>query len=181
MAATSRTREITRTHSEVHPYDQVVAMLEERNRRSETGRIVIKAKDRPRTQSRQDFTRRYVYPVSGEGVVDDTALQDWMVFAQLIRTMSGKHTHQGGLCLHVLKGKGHTTLGDERVDWKEGDLVLLPVVPGGIEHQHFNDDPDGPSEWLATIHMPFWNVLSSELRQISNSPDYKEPGVEPHA
>jgi gentisate 1,2-dioxygenase len=169
------------TATEVHPYDQVIAMLDERIKRSETGKIVIKASERPRTQSRQDFTRRYVYPVSGEGVVDDTALQDWQVFSQLIKTKSGRHTHQGGLALHVLSGRGHTTLNDERVDWREGDLVLLPVQPGGIDHQHFNDDPDGPSEWLATIYLPFWYILCSEMRQLENSPDYRPRDIAPHA
>jgi gentisate 1,2-dioxygenase len=173
-------RSTTRTQTTVHPYDQIVAMLDERINRSQTGRIVIKAKDRPRTQSRQDFSRRYVYAVSGEGVVDDTALQDWLVFSQLISTNSGSHVHQGGLALHVLKGKGHTMLNGVRVDWKEGDLVLMPVLPGGIEHQHFNDNPDGPSEWLATIYLPFWYILCSELRQVSKHPDYKEIS-NPHA
>lgn len=158
--------------AEMHPYDKVRAMLDSRIQRSKEGRIVIRAADRPYTQSRQDYARRYVFPVSGDGVIDDTALQDWLVFTHVIHTMSGKHVHQGGLALHILRGKGHTIIDGKRMDWKEGDLVLLPVVPGGIEHQHFNDNPDGPSEWLATIYLPFWYLLGSELRQVEDSPDY---------
>ncbi len=40
----------------------------------------------------------------------------------------------------------------ERVDWEKGDLVLPPMKPSGVEHQHFKLDPEKPALWMAFIH-----------------------------
>src|ERR1700719_2851203 len=71
----------------------------------------------------------------------DTPLQHWRVFIHDIRTRSGKHRHQGGLVIYVLEGRGYSVVDGERKDWEKGDLVLLPMKPGGVVHQHFNLNP----------------------------------------
>ena len=89
-----------------------------------------------------------------------------------IKTVSGKHRHQGGLLIYVLEGKGYSIVNGERKDWQKGDLVLLPMVPGGVEHQHFNVEPEkGAARWIAFINMPIqWRPICSrsKYRRTSN-------------
>ena len=100
-------------------------------------------------------------------------LQLWRVFIHTIATKSGKHAHQGGLVIFVIEGKGYSIVDGERWDWEKGDLVLLPLQPGGVEHQHFNLD-DKPSVWAAFINVPIQEHLASDLQQRETSPDFKE-------
>jgi gentisate 1,2-dioxygenase len=74
----------------------------------------------------------------------------------------------------VLEGKGYSVVDGERKDWEAGDLVLLPMKPEGVEHQHFNLDPGKPAVWAAFINIPIQEYLASDLQQAENSPDYKE-------
>jgi gentisate 1,2-dioxygenase len=61
----------------------------------------------------------------------------------------------------------------ERIAWEKGDLLMLPLRPGGIEHQHFNTDPNVPVRWIAFIHNPIMEHLAHEITHIENSPEYK--------
>lgn len=138
--------------------------------RAKTGRVVIRAKEMPFEQGRQGYTRVYLHLR-----LVDTALANWMVFLQEIRVHSGRHIHQGGIALFVLQGKGYTVVDGVKHDWEEGDLILLPVKPGGVEHQHFNVDPDKPSRWLAMGFFPFFDALGNNLEQVEVHPDWKSP------
>jgi quercetin dioxygenase-like cupin family protein len=91
--------------------------------------------------------------------------------------------HQGALrqasspgrpVIYVLEGKGYSVVEGERKDWEKGDLVLLPMKPGGVEHQHFNADPSKPAIWAAFINIPIQEYLASDLKQEEVSPDFKE-------
>ena len=142
------------------------AELKERNLK---GPVVIRAEDREMFQARQGKLRFYMDPVSFK----DTPLQQWRVFTHEIRTKSGRHVHQGGLVIYVVSGVGYSVVDGERVDWKKGDLVLLPLKPEGVEHQHFNLDPTTPAVWAAFIHTPMQEYLASDLEQREESPDFK--------
>ena len=107
----------------------------------------------------------------------DTALQTVAVFEQIIRRHSGMHRHQGGVAIYVLEGEGHTIVDGERYDWTAEDLLLLPIKPGGVAHQHFNRHADKPARWLAFIPMAFQEYLASEVVQIETSPDWRSPEV----
>jgi gentisate 1,2-dioxygenase len=50
-----------------------------------------------------------------------------------------KHRHGGEAWLYALEGRGHSVIDGKRVDWEEGDLV---VVDHWAWHQHHNSDPD---------------------------------------
>ncbi len=95
------------------------------------------------------------------------------MFKHQIVTKSGRHRHQGGLLIFVTEGKGYSIVDGERWDWEKGDLVLLPMKPGGVEHQHFNLH-DKPSEWAAFINVPIQEHVASDLQQTEVSPDFKE-------
>jgi hypothetical protein len=51
--------------------------------------------------------------------------------------------------------------------------VLLPMKPQGVEHQHFNLDPEKPALWMAFIHQGMREYLASEVTQTEASPDWK--------
>lgn len=150
-------------------YEAVMADAAERRRRARDERIVIKRSEVPWQTNRQGRIGYYLHDQ-----IDDTALQDWRVIIHEIHNHSGRHTHQGGPVLYVTKGSGYTVVNGKREDWKEGDLILLPVMPGGCEHQHFNADPDEPSEWVAFIFVPFMYAMGSQFEQNENSPNWKD-------
>jgi hypothetical protein len=136
--------------------------------RQRHGRIVVRGAERPWDMHRQAKSKRYLSPLEPD--LRDTAMQDWNVFVQVIPERSGKHRHQGGTVIFILEGRGHTIVDGERHDWQAGDLMLLPIKPGGVEHQHFNDDPDHPARWVALLYFPYFNYSGAELTQLESSP-----------
>ena len=137
----------------------------ERNR---LGRVVCRMEDIPQELTRQGRLRTYL------GLnIKDTPLQDWIVFTHEVRSASGKHRHQGGLIIFVIEGAGYSIVDGERVDWERGDLVLLPLWEGGVEHQHFNLDPEKPSLWIAFIRKSIQDYVASEMTQTEESAEYK--------
>ncbi len=104
----------------------------------------------------------------------NACLQDWWVFIHDIRGVSGRHRHQGGLVLFIIEGRGYSTMNGVRYDWEEGDMIIMPLLREGVEHQHFNLREDGSSKWLAFIHLPTWNEQGSELVQSALDPEFVE-------
>lgn len=155
-------------------YDREVSLLREQIKRFQHGKVVVKAKERPLERTRQGLLRFYLHDL----MIHDTVLKDWRVFVHEIHTHSGKHTHQGGLVIFVLDGEGHTVVDGNRVEWKKGDLILLPIKPGGVEHQHFNHNPHKPARWLALIYGPFQDSLAHFLDQKEESPEH-QPAKQP--
>lgn len=141
-------------------YDEAM----ERDRRSRQAvtskRMVVRSGDRPWQTTRQGKLKYYLMPM-----LTDTVTTNWRLFAQEIHTHSGKHVHQGGLAIFIIDGSGYTVVDGQRCDWKSGDLLLLPIQRGGVEHQHFNSDPDRPVHWLAAIYEPYRTAVASELEQ----------------
>ncbi|HEY1823393.1 MAG TPA: AraC family ligand binding domain-containing protein [Trebonia sp.] len=168
MTEATRQRERDRDPEEVSFYESTYARMAARRQRSDEGRIVFHRSEIPWQQGRQGKIGYYLHPN-----ITDSAVQDWRVFAHEIHTHSGRHTHQGGLVLYVTKGSGYTVVNGVAEEWGEGDLLLLPVLPGGCEHQHFNDEPDQPSEWVAFIYDPFQYATGSLFEQNENSPNWK--------
>jgi mannose-6-phosphate isomerase-like protein (cupin superfamily) len=107
-------------------------------------------------------------------VFTDRCLQDWWVFIHDIRGVSGRHRHQGGLVLFIIEGQGYSTMNGVRYDWKAGDMVLMPLMPEGVEHQHFNLVSGKSSRWLAFIHEGTFNEVGSELVQTAIDPEWAE-------
>ena len=170
MAEIERTRSRERGPLKENSYERTLRDRQEFLDRQKTGPVVIKAADRPLQITRQARLVYFLDPLS----YPDTPLQDWLVFKNDILTHSGKHRHQGGLVIYVIEGKGYSIVDGERKDWEKGDLVLLPMKPEGVEHQHFNADPSKPAIWAAFINIPIQEYLASDLKQEEVSPDWKE-------
>jgi hypothetical protein len=147
----------------------------ERKRYKMEGQVVIKGKDVGWEQGRQGLLKYYLHPLKQW---EACGTPDWSVFIHRITKHSGKHRHQGGLGIFVLEGRGYTVVDGTRYDWEGGDLILLPVKPEGCEHQHFNLDPDKPSEWMAFIFAPFNAAMGNDLEQKSESPDWSGGGLD---
>lgn len=133
------------------------------------GKKLIKGKEIPFNMNRQAIHRVY----SNEwraGITNN----NWNLFIHEIRTHSGKHRHQGGLNLFVLRGKGYTVVDGRRFDWTAGDLILLPIKKGGVEHQHFNMD-DRPSRWFAFVYNRYNHMIGKIFEQKESNPFWKEP------
>jgi hypothetical protein len=54
------------------------------------------------------------------------------------------------------------------------------VKPDGCEHQHFNLDPDKPSEWMAFIFTNYFDALGNPMEQRGESPDWAGPPEHKH-
>jgi hypothetical protein len=169
MAEVQRTRVRQREPDPGDLYAQHMAYFQELRDRALTGKIVVKASDRPFRQNRQGFMRHYL----ARETLKDTALHNWAVFIHDVHRHSGKHRHQGGLAIFVLEGEGYTVVNGERIDWEAGDLILLPIQPGGCEHQHFNRYADQPCKWMAFIHRPLHDEVGLFIEQREESPDYQ--------
>ena len=168
MAEIERTRVREKEPPALSSYEMAIRLGRENAERQMIGRIVCKFDECPQTLTRQGRLRTYLGLT-----VKDTPLQEWVVFTHEIRTLSGKHRHQGGLIIYVLDGTGYSVIDGERIDWEKGDLVLLPMRKSGVEHQHFNANPDKPALWMAFIHRGIQDYLASEMTQTEVSPEYK--------
>lgn len=172
MAERVRVREREAEAVADNPYERTLKFRKERSERQLTGPVVIKASERQYFLSRQGRLQFFLEPMW----YTETPLQNWRVFTHEIRTRSGKHRHQGGLVIYVLEGVGYSIVDGERIDWKKGDLVLLPIRQGGVEHQHFNLDPEKPSRWAAFIPLAISEYLASDLEQVESSPEFNAGG-----
>ena len=157
-----------RVEEDKHPYERVYRAFSDARALAESGAVVIRGRDRPWQQSRQGKSKYFIHLDSR-----DVAVSDWYLFAKNIRTHSGRHTHQGGLVIYVTHGRGYSMIDGVRYDWKEGDLMILPVKPGGVDHQHFNADDSEYVEWVAFVYMPFMRATGSRMEQGAEQKDWR--------
>jgi mannose-6-phosphate isomerase-like protein (cupin superfamily) len=169
MADLERTRLRQREPLAPDGYEQLVKAQLKLRERALHGRIVVRAREQPWEQTRMGRLRFYVARSSDTG----SALHQWLVFQHDIHTHSGKHRHQGGLAIFVLEGEGYTEVDGERIDWEAGDLILLPIKPNGVEHQHFNRHADRPCRWIAFIYMPLQDETGFYLEQQEDAPEFR--------
>src|SRR5262245_37383119 len=154
---------------EIDPWYEDLLERDRRNiERLETGEVIVHAQDIPWHQNRNARVQYLLHPMRPE-----TAVSDTMIFVHEISRHSGMHRHQGGLAIFVLEGRGHTIVDDVTHTWEAGDLILLPISPGGLDHQHFNDG-NGTASWLALIFWPWLDLLSNQMVQITVSPQWLE-------
>lgn len=170
MAENERTRVREREAPVLNPYELGIERDRKWAERQQTGRIVVRKSETTQQLMRQGHLRFYLD--AGRSVLD-TPLQNWSVFTHEVRTVSGKHRHQGGLVIYVIDGNGYSVVDGERVDWEKGDLLLLPLKPDRVEHQHFNLNPEKPALWMAFIHQGTREYLASEVTQTEPSPEWK--------
>ncbi len=152
-------------------YDTAVRELAELARQTAEGKVVIKGKEINFEQNRQGCIKYYIQRTDW----DKVCTPGWSVFINHIEKHSGMHVHQGGLALFVLDGEGYTVVDGVKYEWEQGDLIMLPVKPGGCEHQHFSKDPGKPAEWMAFIFHTMVDAVNMGIVQKAEHPDWVKP------
>jgi quercetin dioxygenase-like cupin family protein len=168
VAEIERTRTRERAPLREDPYETAYRYRKEQAERQNNGPVVIRSEDREAFVSRQGRLCFLLDPLT----LPETPLHHWRLFTHEVRTKSGRHRHQGGLVIYVLSGNGYSIVEGERINWKKGSLLLLPMKVGGVEHQHFNLDPDKPSVWAAFVPIVLTEHVASQLRQTETSPEF---------
>lgn len=124
-------------------YENAMKRMQEFKEKAKKGRKVIHGKNLPWELNRNSIAKHYC----GQSIPGN-CMENFTMFVHEVRSFGGKHKHQGGFFLFFLRGRGYSVLDGIRNNWKEGDLLLIPFKPGGIEHQHFNSD-NRPSRFIA--------------------------------
>lgn len=150
-------------------YDALRRYFQDLAQRAENGRVHIPTSDILWERNRHALLGYYLHPM-----ITDTALHTMQLFLNVIKDHGGMHRHQGGVVIYVIEGKGYTIADGDRVDWEAGDLILLPIKPGGVAHQHVNEDPDKATRWLAFISNSFREHSGYEIVQLINSSEWSE-------
>jgi quercetin dioxygenase-like cupin family protein len=99
------------------------------------GKLIIKAKDVQWHESPQG---------KNAVLIDETTGMNAKFFGAMITEippgrMSGLHQHTFEAAAFVLEGRGREIIGDQVIDWEEGDTFYLPP---NVPHRHINRDPD---------------------------------------
>jgi len=150
--------------SETEPKDNYEAAIKAQDdfvAQQMAGKVLIKDGERPWQKTKHGKLKYIIIP----NIYKDSVLPFWRVFCNEIVAKGGKHRHQGGVSIFILEGRGYTIADGERVDWEAGDLIVLPIKPNGVEHQHFNLS-DKPSRWVAFVFLPYGNHIGLHLTQI---------------
>ena len=88
---------------------------------------------------------------------------------------------EGGIALPRVLGSASTHArsglgGHHGRRLQSGDLLLLPIKPEEVEHQHFNLDPSKPCHWIAFVYMPIYDYLAGEIAQVEIAPEFSKSG-----
>jgi mannose-6-phosphate isomerase-like protein (cupin superfamily) len=149
-------------------YDEAIRVRQKWVERQNKGRLLVRGAECKFEDTRQGRLKHYLsmYPM-----VSDTALDTWNCFIHDIRRQSGKHRHQGGILIYVIEGEGRTEVEGEILEWQAGDLLLLPIRPKGVAHQHWNKDTSKPCRWVAFRHSAVRDYTANYIEQLVKTPD----------
>ncbi len=155
-------------------YEGLFVRWEELYKRAHYGKVHIKGREVPVVDSRQGTSQFYVMPQ-----FEELALTQWVIFVRdHTGVPSGRHTHQGGIAIFGVEGDGFSVVNGRRFDWSAEDAVLLPIVPGGLDHQHFRARDDRPSKFMGIIYEPLVVGLGAEMVQLE--PQTRQGQWSPH-
>ncbi|MBI4332663.1 MAG: hypothetical protein HY673_15445 [Chloroflexi bacterium] len=138
-------------------------------------RWIIKQKDQPVETNRMGLYRWYIHPS-----FDNVAMKAILFWTHEIPagSCSGKQKFQGGRIHFVVEGHGYSVINGVRYDWGPEDLILSPVIAGGVVVQHFNADPAHPAR-LACAEPNWYEILGMDMasgfEQLEDCPEWKPP------
>jgi gentisate 1,2-dioxygenase len=101
---------------------------------------VVRGDQLPWELNPQGYTRWYAAPT-----MTDIAATGMIIFTLRIAPggRSGKQHHPGNQVVYVWRGtSGYSIIDDERFEWENGDVVMVPLRPTGSVVQHFNAGDD---------------------------------------
>lgn len=165
----------TREHGRAPLFEKWEGVRQHYTRRQFEDAIVIRRDDAVAELSPMGPCRYYL----DGNLFPERALCDWRSFVMDMPNGTGKHTHQGGLVIYILEGSGSSIIDGVEESWTAGDLLLLPIRQGGVEHQFLNAAPGEPCRWLSAIHIPMFNQLGSEFTQQDYAPEWGSGSGQP--
>jgi gentisate 1,2-dioxygenase len=154
-------------------FDLLLQQRDEEREARKTAKVVLKGKDLPLENNRMGHYRWYLHPYRKDA--PHRGLQLWVEEIPP-GSKSGKQLIQGGRIHHVWEGRGYTEVDGVRHDWKEGDIILLPIKGHGVTYQHFNLDPQKPALLISAepnLAQAYGIDKGSGFEVLENSPDYK--------
>lgn len=165
-------KEVERTSKPKKVPDFYAAMAEHQRKFAAArrqGKVLVKFRESNWLQNKQGKLNY----ISGLLNHDEMAAPNWSLLHNLITKRSGKHIHQGGIPIFVVQGKGHSIVDGVKHAWNKGSLIVLPIKPGGVEHQHFNEVEGGPpARWIAFRYLPIVDLIGNVRTQVEDSPDW---------
>ena len=86
---------------------------------------------------------------------------------------SNRHRHTYETILYVLEGEGYSVVHDQKIEWKAGDAVYIPVWTW---HNHVNTSTTGLARYLACENAPILQNLGGvALREELPEKGMKDP------
>jgi quercetin dioxygenase-like cupin family protein len=152
-------------------YDNVLAIDKANRERGIEGQVVVHAADRDWQQTRHALVQPYLVSTRVSGEAPRTVVDDWVVTVIQVKTKTGRHRHPGGVLIYVATGRGHSIIDERRLDWEPGDLIVLPLLAQGVDHQHFNDDPHHPARLVTFSNVLMRDWLAGAFATIADQPD----------
>jgi quercetin dioxygenase-like cupin family protein len=76
--------------------------------------------------------------------------------------VTSRHRHSYETILYVLEGEGFTMIEDQKVEWKAGDAVYIPVWAW---HQHTNVSGAASCRYVACENAPMLQNLGIAVRE----------------
>ena len=154
-------------------YQELIQLRDEERNRVAGSTVCVKGQELSWEMNPQGLMKWYMHPN-----IDLTAHKFLIFYAQKIPPAgrSGKQKCQGGVVFVVVEGKGYSLLDEVRYDWKEGDLLQLPIKLEGVVFQHFNTSENEPALLIAAEPNLVATVgvdRGSGFEQLEAAPKYK--------
>ncbi|MBI4332602.1 MAG: hypothetical protein HY673_15125 [Chloroflexi bacterium] len=136
-------------------------------------RWIVKEQDQPLETNRMGIYRWYVHPD-----FDDVAMKSVLFWTHQIppASCSGRQKLQGGRIHFVEEGHGYSVINGVKYEWGPQDLILTPIVSGGVVVQHFNSDSTHTAK-LACAEPNWFDILGMDMacgfEQLEDCPEWK--------
>jgi gentisate 1,2-dioxygenase len=81
------------------------------------------------------------------------------------------HRHTGNVVYNVARGRGHSIVGGQRIDWQQHDIFC---VPAWTWHEHVNDDPTEPAFLFSFNDFPVMEALGVCIEEAIATSDGRQ-------
>lgn len=157
---------------QINLFDELIKQRDRERKDMKKAKVIVDGEKLPTENNPMGRYRWYLHPSKKEVPHKSLLL---CVLEIPPNSKSGKQLTQGGRTHYVWEGKGYSEIDGVRHDWKQGDVILLPIKAKGTIHQHFNTDDKKPVKLIAcepNIYADFGVDLGSGFEQLEDSPDY---------
>lgn len=146
-------------------YDEYIAKWHKEAQWRRTCPHIIKGSQQPWENTRMGRIKYLLAPHINSGTVTfDSYIQELPPEGR-----SGKHRHATEEVIKVIKGRGHDVHDGTRWDWEAEDVICIPMF---ATHQHFNDDPKEPAQFLSIQSRFYSFVEHGGVEHLEDAPGY---------